>query len=111
MRPEAQKGLTAPYNSPQNRIATLKFVQDIPLTPADPAWEVVDRVDKRIHRLNQNQVLFCGEQKILCLTPFLDEFLRRLPDGQSHVYEDAGHYLFEDKPEQTADRIHRFLVS
>lgn len=112
LRPEAQKGLTAPYNSPQNRIATLKFVQDIPLTPADPAWEVVDRVDKRIHRLNQNQVLFLwGAKDFVFDTRFLDEFLRRLPDGQSHVYEDAGHYLFEDKPEQTADRIHRFLVS
>jgi len=27
------------------------------------------------------------------------------------VFEDAGHYLFEDKPEETAEQIHRFLVS
>jgi haloalkane dehalogenase len=107
-----QKGLTAPYNSPSNRIATLKFVQDIPLTPADPAWEVVARVDKRIHRLNPDQVLFLwGAKDFVFDTCFLDEFLKRLPGAQSHVFSDAGHYLFEDKPEQTADRIHRFLGS
>jgi haloalkane dehalogenase len=110
LRPEVKKGLTTPYNSPQNRIATLRFVQDIPLTPADTAWEVVDRVDKRLHRLTPDQVLFLwGAKDFVFDTCFLDEFLRRLPGAQFHVFEDAGHYLFEDKPEQTADRIHRFL--
>jgi haloalkane dehalogenase len=112
LRPEVKKGLTAPYNSPRNRIATLRFVQDIPLTPADPAWQTVDRVDKRIHRLNPDQVLLLwGAKDFVFDTCFLDEFLKRLPGAQSHMYEDAGHYLFEDKPGQTADRIHRFLVS
>jgi haloalkane dehalogenase len=107
---QVKKGLTAPYNSWKNRIATLKFVQDIPLTPADPAWEVVNRVDKKIHRLNPEQVMFLwGARDFVFDTCFLDEFLTRLPGARSHVFKDAGHYLFEDKPEQTADRIHRFL--
>jgi haloalkane dehalogenase len=69
-------------------------------------------VDKRIHRLNPDQVLFLwGAKDFVFDTCFLDEFLKRLPGAQSHVFSDAGHYLFEDKPEQTADRIHRFLGS
>ncbi|MFN2436156.1 MAG: alpha/beta fold hydrolase [Desulfotignum sp.] len=107
-----KKGLTAPYNSWKNRIATLKFVQDIPLDRADPAWEVVARVDQQLHRLNPNQVLLLwGAKDFVFDTCFLDEFLIRLPGAQSHVFEDAGHYLFEDKPEETAEQIHRFLVS
>jgi haloalkane dehalogenase len=112
LRPEVKKGLTAPYNSPQNRIATLKFVQDIPLDPADPAWEVVARVDQQLDRLDPNQVLLLwGTKDFVFDTSFLDEFLTRLTGAQSHVFEDAGHYLFEDKPEETAEQIHRFLVS
>jgi haloalkane dehalogenase len=112
LRPEVKKGLTAPYNSPQNRIATLKFVQDIPLDPADPAWEVVARVDQQLDRLDPNQVLLLwGAKDFVFDTSFLDEFLTRLTGAQSHVFEDAGHYLFEDKPEETAEQIHRFLIS
>jgi len=107
-----KKGLTAPYNSWKNRMATLKFVQDIPLDRADPAWEVVARVDQQLDRLDPKQVLFLwGAKDFVFDTCFLDEFLTRLPGAQSHVFEDAGHYLFEDKPEETAEQIHRFLVS
>ena len=107
-----KKGLTAPYNSWKNRMATLKFVQDIPLDRADPAWEVVARVDQQLDRLDPNQVLLLwGAKDFVFDTSFLDEFLTRLTGAQSHVFEDAGHYLFEDKPEETAEQIHRFLVS
>jgi cis-3-alkyl-4-acyloxetan-2-one decarboxylase len=107
-----KKGLTAPYNSRLNRIATLKFVQDIPLTPKDASWEVVARVEQRLGRLNPDQVLLLwGAKDFVFDTCFLDEFLVRLPGARSHVFADAGHYLFEDKPLETADLIHRFLVS
>lgn len=112
LRPEVKKGLTAPYNTWKNRIATLKFVQDIPLDPADPAWKVVARVDQQLDRLDPKQVLLLwGAKDFVFDTSFLDEFLTRLTGAQSHVFEDAGHYLFEDKPEETAEQIHRFLVS
>ena len=38
---EVKKGLKLPYNSWNNRIATLKFVQDIPLTEKDPSYNVL----------------------------------------------------------------------
>ena len=39
-----EKGLLAPYNCPRHRLATLRFVQDIPLSPGDPGFDIVDRV-------------------------------------------------------------------
>jgi len=107
-----KKGLTAPYNCWKNRIATLKFVQDIPLDHTDRSWDVVDHVDRHLTRIHPDQVLFLwGAKDFVFDTCFLDEFLRRLPGAQYHVFEDAGHYLFEDKKEQTYDFIYRFLVS
>jgi cis-3-alkyl-4-acyloxetan-2-one decarboxylase len=107
-----KKGLTAPYNCWKNRIATLKFVQDIPLDHTDKSWDVVDHVDRHLTRIHPDQVLFLwGEKDFVFDTCFLDEFLRRLPGARYHLFEDAGHYLFEDKPEQTYDFIYTFLVS
>ena len=109
---ETQKGLTAPYNSWKNRIATLTFVQDIPLTEKDRSWPVVDRVDRHLARIRPEQVLFLwGAKDFVFDTRFLDEFLRRLPGAQAHVFADAGHYLFEDKPIETGDLVAHFLHS
>ena len=108
----AKKGLTAPYDSWKNRIATLKFVQDIPLDPTDKSWEMVDRVDRHLDLLNPDRVLFLwGARDFVFDTCFLETFLNRLPGARFRVFEDAGHYLFEDKPAQTGNLIHRFLVS
>jgi len=41
---EVRKGLAAPYNCPQNRLATLKCVEDSPLTPSDPSYGTVKNV-------------------------------------------------------------------
>jgi cis-3-alkyl-4-acyloxetan-2-one decarboxylase len=110
LSPETKKGLIAPYNSWKNRIATLKFVQDIPLTKKDRSWSVVNRVDRNLAHISPEQVLFLwGAKDFVFDTRFLDEFLRRLPGARAHVFADAGHYLFEDKPEETGDFIHRFL--
>jgi len=109
---ETKKGLTAPYNSWKNRIATLTFVQDIPLNEKDRSWSVVDRVDRHLARIRPEQVLFLwGAKDFVFDTRFLDEFLRRLPGAQAHVFADAGDYLFEDKPIETGDLIAHFLHS
>ena len=41
-----KKGLLAPYNCPAHRLATLRFVQDIPLKPGDPGFDMVDQVEQ-----------------------------------------------------------------
>ncbi|WP_022669118.1 alpha/beta fold hydrolase [Desulfospira joergensenii] len=105
-----KKGLTAPYNSWRNRIATLKFVQDIPITKKDRSWTIVDHVDRNLTKLDPDRLLFLwGAKDFVFDTKFLDEFQRRFPNARSHVFKDAGHYLFEDKPKQTLDLIKDFL--
>ncbi len=112
LSPQVKKGLIAPYNSVKNRIATLKFVQDIPLSPSDRAWPLVDKVEKNLHRLKPEQLLFLwGAKDFVFDLHFYDEFRRRFPQAQAHCFKDAGHYLFEDKPRETLALIRDFFTS
>ena len=105
-----KKGLIAPYNSWKNRIATLKFVQDIPISKKDDSFIIVDHVDKHLDKLNDSKLLFLwGAKDFVFDITFFNEFKRRFPNAQSKVFQDAGHYLFEDKPTETQILIKAFL--
>jgi haloalkane dehalogenase len=107
---KVKKGLIAPYNSWKNRIATLKFVQDIPIDKSDISFQMVNHVDKHIKDLKECDLMFLwGAKDFVFDLTFLNEFRQRFPQAQTHVFHDAGHYLFEDKPKETTDKIKTFL--
>ncbi|MBU1194770.1 MAG: alpha/beta fold hydrolase [Proteobacteria bacterium] len=107
-----KNGLTAPYNSWKNRIATLKFVQDIPISEKDQSYCIVKHVEDQLKGFDDNQLLFLwGAKDFVFDLSFFNEFKKRFPKSKSHVFDDAGHYLFEDHPEQTLALIHKFLKS
>ena len=108
--PKVKKGLIAPYNSWKNRIAILKFVQDIPIAKSDRSFQMVNHVDAHLKELKGSDLMFVwGAGDFIFDLNFLNEFERRFPQAKTRVYHDAGHYLFEDKPEETADDIKAFL--
>ena len=101
-----------PYNSWKNRIATLKFVQDIPICEKDESYAMVDHVDKNFKMPADSDLMFLwGAKDFVFDLTFLNEFKRRFPGARTHVFHDAGHYLFEDKPEETSSLINAFLIS
>jgi len=107
---KVKKGLVEPYNSWKNRIATLRFVQDIPISKNDESYAIVDHVDKHLKQLNESSLMFLwGAKDFVFDLAFLNEFRRRFPQSATHVFHDAGHYLFEDKPEETAHLIEAFF--
>ncbi len=111
LAPKVRKALTAPYNCPANRIATLEFVRDIPLTPKDRSWDLVSHVDDSLAQcLCDAQLLFLwGKKDFIFHEKYLAEFQRRFPTSQAHLFETAGHYLFEDEPLRTVEKIREFL--
>lgn len=105
-----KKGLVAPYNSWKNRIATLKFVQDIPITAKDRSYAGVRKVDQGLCALDPEKLMFLwGARDFVFDIHFLEEFKNRFPQSCAHVFEDAGHYLFEDKPGPCLELIQKFL--
>ena len=105
-----KKGLLAPYNCPAHRLATLRFVQDIPLSPSNPGFDIVDRVDRQLSTLAHIPMLILwGRHDFVFDVDYYKEWCRRFPMAESHLFDDAGHYLIEDVPERIIERVRNFL--
>ena len=109
---DVRKGLCAPYNSWNNRMATLKFVEDIPLVPSDPSFSLLQWLDRHLHRLSPIPMLILwGMHDFVFDADYLSEWQRRFPQARIHRYPQAGHYLLEDEPERILTDILNFLKS
>jgi pimeloyl-ACP methyl ester carboxylesterase len=94
---EVRNGYLAPYDSWHNRIAVLRFVQDIPLGPSDRGFDLVCEVAEGLHRFAGLPMLLCwGEQDFVFDHFFLDEWCRRFPAAEVHRFPEAGHFVLED---------------
>ncbi len=107
---DVRRGLIAPYDSPANRVATLKFVQDIPLNPRDPSFALVRSVDRHIGQLAGIPMLILwGLHDFVFDRDYLREWRRRFPRAEVHTFPNAGHYLLEDEPEAAGRVIQAFF--
>ena len=107
---DVRRGLYAPYNSWANRIATLRFVQDIPLKPGDRSYELAKWVDDRLEQLRDRPVMIgWGLRDFVFTERFLDEWRRRLPEAEVHSYADAGHYVLEDARDDLIPKVRAFV--
>ena len=110
MPPRLRAAYTSPYDSWANRIATLRFVEDIPWSPADRSYGLFKATETRLHELADRQVLILwGERDFVFDVSFLREWRRRFPGAETHSYADAGHYVLEDAREDAIRRIREFL--
>ena len=102
----------APYDTPDNRIATLRFVQDIPLKPGDPAWAVVSATAAGLPLLADRPALICWGMKDFVFDPaFLQVWRGHFPAAEVHEFAEGGHYILEDEGEQIAALVQGFLGS
>jgi haloalkane dehalogenase len=110
MTPAVRAGFLAPYNNWRNRVAVLRFVQDIPLHPSHPSHAALCEVERGLEQFTRHPMLLAWGGKDWCFTPaFLVEFQRRFPDAETCLIPDAGHYVFEDAHEVLLPRIRAFL--
>jgi haloalkane dehalogenase len=107
---EVKSGLIAPYNCWKNRIAILKFVQDIPLSEKDPSYHLVKETDEKLSQFSNTPMLICwGKRDFVFDTEYLNEWKRRFPGAEVHCYPEAGHYVLEDVPDKIVAHMHNFL--
>jgi len=107
---EVRQAYTLPYDSPKNRIATLKFVQDIPLGEKDPGYDILINTAKRLHLLKEKPCLIAwGEKDFVFDTPFLNQWIQHFPDAEIHRFPDCGHYVLEDGGSVLMDKIVNFI--
>lgn len=110
MRSEVAQGFLAPYDSWENRIALLRFVQDIPMNKEHPSWLTLAAIEAGLPLFAATPMLLCWGGADFCFDRhFYDEWRCRFPQAEAHYFTDAGHYLFEDALEDIAPLISRFL--
>jgi len=110
MTPAVRTGFLAPYGSWHDRIAILRFVRDIPMSPEHPSYPALVSIEERLTLFVGRPMLFVWGMRDWCFTPaFLDEFMRRFPQGEALRLAEAGHYVFEDAYEEIVPRLRGFL--
>jgi pimeloyl-ACP methyl ester carboxylesterase len=108
--PAVRAAYLAPYDSWANRIAVLRFVQDIPLHSGDNAYATVRAVQDGLDRFRGVPMLVCwGERDFVFDGSFLAEWERRFPDAEVHRFADAGHFVLEDAGPAVVPLVRDFL--
>jgi haloalkane dehalogenase len=110
MTPEVARGYLQPYDSWANRVALLRFVQDIPLSSRDLSWQELLAVEKGLAKLQDIPMLILWGGRDFCFTrQFYEEWCRRFPASERHYFPEAGHYVLEDAFEEIAPMVAAFF--
>ena len=110
LTPAAKAGLLAPYGTPHDRIATLRFVEDIPMKESHPSWERLTRIEERLPLLKDKPMLLLWGDADFCFTPrFRARWQQIFPDAEVHAWPDVGHYVMEDAHERVLPLVQGFL--
>ena len=110
MTPEVRRGYLLPYDSYATRIAILRFIRDIPLSPKDPSYDLVKAIDGSLSSFQDRpMIIFWGALDFCFNDWYLQEWTSRFPAAAVHRFENAGHYVVEDAHELILPLVRRFL--
>jgi pimeloyl-ACP methyl ester carboxylesterase len=109
--PDIRRMYLRPYDSPEHRVAVLKFVQTIPLSPSDPGYDIVNSAAESLGKFRDvpTQLLW-GMRDFVFDRHFLAEWQRHFPHAETHTWPDCGHYLLEDAGNEVIMRVKEFLA-
>jgi cis-3-alkyl-4-acyloxetan-2-one decarboxylase len=107
-----KKGFKYPYQTYNDRIAILRFVQDIPIDPEHVSFEVLLEIEHGLWMFREAPVYMIWG---MCDWCFSQRYLRRwqlyYPQAQVLKLDNAGHYLLEDECDKAIATIKDFLES
>ncbi len=102
----------APYDSRENRIAIYSFVKDIPTFCTSPSFPTLNSIENNMWMFREIPTLILWGMKDWCFTPrFLKRWLHFIPNAKVVPLENAGHWLFEDAPDEIFSNIDEFIHS
>ncbi len=109
LSPLVKKGFTFPYADFKSRIATAKFVQDIPMTESHPTYNVLKDIEEKLSNIKAPVLLLWGEKDFCFTMNFQKKWLEIYPNARAICYPEAGHYLIEDETVAVTLEIDKFL--
>ena len=110
LSPEIARGYLAPYDSWHNRIAVLRFVQDIPLSEKDRSWKTLTEIEAGLTQFSNTPMFIMWGGKDFCFNDyFYAEWKQRFPHAHTRYFPHAGHYVLEDAFDEIGPLIQDFL--
>ena len=110
MTEEVRAGYLAPYDNFANRVANLRFVQDIPMSPDSPSYSVVQHIEGSLKLFREHPVqIIWGAHDFVFNDHFLKRWQEIFPQAEVHLMEDAGHFVVEDAHERILPMMKEFL--
>lgn len=107
---EVRRGYLNPYRKRRDRLAVLRFVQDIPLKEGDPSYAAVCEMEEGLARLADKPVLIgWGMKDFIFDEAFLTRWQEFFPSAEIHRFPSAGHYVMEDAAEDLEVILRAFL--
>ena len=107
---DVKQAYSGVYDGWENAIATLRFMQDIPLDAQDRAWPLLTAAEGQLPGYADRPAFIgWGLRDFVFDQHFLAGFTRALPQAQVRAFDDAGHYVLEDKHEVLVPEIRAFL--
>ena len=105
-------GFVFPYNSWANRIATHRFVVDIPTGQGTASDQALAEIESKLLLLKTKQVrILWGGQDFCFNRHYYERWCDLLPSARSDYLSEAGHYLLEDAPTQTIEAIRQHILA
>lgn len=110
LTPEIERAYLAPYDSYENRIATARFVLDVPDSPRHPSYATAKAVEAGLPALARLPTrIFWGQRDPIFNERILREWERLFPNAVVDRFSHAGHYVLEDAHEFILPRLRDFL--
>ncbi|MEC9018663.1 MAG: alpha/beta fold hydrolase [Nitrospinota bacterium] len=110
MTDEVRAGYLAPYSNYSNRIANLRFVQDIPMSPDAPSYSLVKEIEENLGQFASLPIMIIwGAKDFVFNRHFLKKWQTVYPNAEVHCVSDAGHYVVEDAYERILPWVNTFL--
>jgi haloalkane dehalogenase len=110
LSPIIKKGFTLPYGNFKSRIATAKFVRDIPMTKDHPTYSTLLEIENKLNLIKSPLLVLWGEKDFCFTLNFHKRWLELFPNAKSVTFPSAGHYLVEDELDGVISEISTFLA-
>jgi len=104
-----KKGYLLPYNNYKNRIATAKFVTDIPMKRTHRSWKTLENIENKLSELTCPKLVLWGRKDFCFNDYFLNRWKGIYPDATYKVFEEAGHYVIEDAGKDLINEMRSFI--
>jgi haloalkane dehalogenase len=105
----AKKGFILPYHDFKSRIATAKFVRDIPMNEKHITYKTLKAIEEKLSNLKVPVLILWGEKDFCFTMNFQKRWLEIFPHAKAVTYPNAGHYLIEDEEVSVIQEIQSFL--